>query len=96
MNNTSGKAVKKPVAIDWFLVSNDNLKKLNEWIESFGQKPEDHIEFIDQGPDGGALLVKTLEGHSYNVPPGYFILRGIEGEYYPCEPKIFEKSYNIL
>jgi len=40
------------------------------------------------------LQVNTLEGTSYEVPNGYIIIRGIEGEYYPCEAKIFDKTHN--
>ena len=34
----------------------------------------------------------TLEG-SHKVSPGDYIIRGIKGEYYPCEPDIFKKTY---
>ena len=36
-----------------------------------------------------------LEGTSYDLPDGYIIVRGVEGEFYPCEPNIFEKTYDI-
>jgi hypothetical protein len=25
--------------------------------------------------------------------PGYYIIRGVEGEFYGCEPNIFHKTY---
>jgi hypothetical protein len=36
--------------------------------------------------------ISTLEGSSY-VSKGDFVIRGIEGEFYPCKPEIFEKTY---
>ena len=85
-----GTANKKPVLIDWFKWEGD-LNDLFEWVETFGQKTSEHFQKIAFR----GLQVKTLEGSSYNVPEGYIIIRGIEGEYYPCEPTIFEKTYNI-
>jgi hypothetical protein len=36
--------------------------------------------------------IATLEG-SHIVSKGDFVIRGIKGEYYPCKPDIFEKTY---
>ena len=41
------------------------------------------------------LVVNTLEGQ-YDVYPNYYIIKGIEGELYPCEPNIFNKSYKKI
>ena len=34
----------------------------------------------------------TLEGR-HVVSEGDYIIKGIEGEFYPCKPDIFEKTY---
>lgn len=39
-----------------------------------------------------SLFIKTLEGEM-EAQPGDWIIRGVEGEYYPCKPSIFEKTY---
>lgn len=36
--------------------------------------------------------IETLEG-GHNVCPGDWIIKGIAGEFYPCKPDIFEKTY---
>ena len=87
-----GKATKKPIIID-FYQWDAQLLFLDEWVESFGQKLLEHFE-VNSGTDY-SIKVKTLEGTSYDVPLGYYIIRGVEGEYYPCEPEIFHKTYNI-
>ena len=37
--------------------------------------------------------IMTLEGSSYDVASGDWIIRGIKGEFYPCKPDIFEATY---
>ena len=36
--------------------------------------------------------VDTLEG-GHRVCPGDWIIKGIQGEHYPCKPDIFQKTY---
>lgn len=40
------------------------------------------------------LLIKTLEG-TMLAAEGDFIIKGINGEFYPCKPDIFHKTYDI-
>ena len=38
------------------------------------------------------LIIPTLEGdHAAN--PGDWIIKGVHGEFYPCKPEIFQKTY---
>lgn len=39
--------------------------------------------------------VDTLEG-GHIVCPGDFIIKGVQGEFYPCKPDIFEKTYEKI
>jgi hypothetical protein len=76
--------VKKPVEIDA--------------IEFTGYNTSDIEEFMDRrlavtGVNGRVYLnIHTLEG-DFLASPGDWIIRGIRGEYYPCKPDIFAKSY---
>lgn len=38
------------------------------------------------------LLIPTLEGN-HIASPGDFIIRGVDGECYPCKPDIFVETY---
>jgi len=38
------------------------------------------------------LLIGTLEG-DMRATPGDFIIKGVQGEFYPCKPDIFEATY---
>lgn len=37
-------------------------------------------------------VIDTLEG-KHVVSPGDWIIKGVNGEFYPCKPGIFEKTY---
>ena len=39
--------------------------------------------------------IKTLEG-VMTAKTGDYIIKGVEGEIYPCKPEIFEKTYEII
>ena len=94
MIQIAGKAVKKPVQIDWFLFrgwSVPHMKELMTWVQSFGQSFYDVVEVTS----AGRIKIKTLEGSSYSVPDGYIIIRGVKGEFYPCDPEIFNETYEI-
>lgn len=87
-----GKATKKPVEIHWFKWKQyGNIRELKSWIESFGDSFDKIIDVSENN-----IKVLTLEGSSYNVPDGYIIIRGIKGEYYPCESEIFKQTYNTI
>ena len=38
------------------------------------------------------LRIGTLEG-TMTAQLGDYIIRGVNGEFYPCKPDIFEKTY---
>lgn len=40
-------------------------------------------------------FIETLEG-GHIVCPGDWIITGVNGEYYPCKPGIFEKTYEQI
>lgn len=44
---------------------------------------------------GDDLFIGTLEG-TLHVSPGDWIIRGVEGEIYPCKPNIFSATYEAV
>ena len=40
----------------------------------------------------GGLVIKTLEGEHF-AKIGDLIIKGVQGEFYPCKPDIFEATY---
>ena len=43
-------------------------------------------------PEDGELYISTLEG-TMIARDGDFIIQGVQGEFYPCKPDIFAKTY---
>ena len=46
----------------------------------------------DDWKDRIGLTIPTLEGNMLAVENDY-IIKGVNGEFYPCKPDIFEKTY---
>lgn len=53
-----------------------------------------HVRVNPNGkPEGKTvLIIKTLEG-DMEASLGDWIIKGVNGEFYPCKPDIFEKTY---
>ena len=91
------KYQKKPIIVEALrYLGNDNI---GEVIDFVGE------ENIDLGWSGSVspLLdpialchrIRTLEGDII-LSVGDVIIKGINGEFYPCKPEIFEKTYDIV
>jgi len=46
----------------------------------------------DAGFRNGELVIATLEG-AMHASQNDYIIKGLRGEFYPCKPDIFEKTY---
>ncbi len=67
-----------------------------EAVQWTGNNHADMCEFIDPEvfeiiPRVG-LVIHTLEG-DHHASPGDYIIKGVNGEFYPCKPDIFAKTY---
>ena len=84
---TMSKFRKKPVVIEARQLTRDNGPELWEWAKS---KPH-------WSPDGevDGLTIFTLEGRM-KADFGDWIIRGVQGEFYPCKPDIFEATYEAV
>ena len=40
----------------------------------------------------GEIFIETLEGH-HKVSKNDWIIKGVQGELYPCKPDIFAQTY---
>lgn len=64
--------------------------ELPDWLTDAVNNGTIKAEF--RGEDYWYLVIKTLEG-DMDVTPNDWIIRGIEGELYPCKPAIFAATY---
>ena len=91
---------KKPVVIEavQFIEGSENpsFEFLGINKVSLDQPTEnDVIEIIPCAPCRCfSVYIKTLEG-KMKVSNGDYIIKGVNGEFYPCKPDIFEKTYDV-
>ena len=45
--------------------------------------------------DNGGITIHTLEGNML-AKDGDYIIKGVNGEFYPCKPDVFEKTYETV
>jgi hypothetical protein len=50
---------------------------------------------IDPEEDKPSLIIPTLEG-DMRVSMFDWIIKGVNGEFYPCKPDIFNKTYDAI
>ena len=98
----SNRFRKKPVVIDAVQYKSPSYSNLREFVDSFGDNGNERIKVIrDEGlnitssSSGGKLCIVTLEGNM-EISNGDFLIRGVNGEFYPCKPDIFEKTYEAV
>lgn len=79
---------KKPVLVEAVLFTGSNHEVIHAWFRSF---TDDFTKYPwRDGQD--RLIIPTLEGQ-HVASPGDMIIRGVAGEFYPCKPDIFDKTY---
>ena len=83
------KYKKKPVIIDAW--------EFDGWLDYSKTLPKEIKDAVDiiRLTQDGKLQIKTLEGNMI-ANRGDFIIKGVKGEYYPCKPDIFEKTYELV
>lgn len=72
---------KKPVVIEAVLWNGDNYKEVIDFAEN-------KILFDALGN----IWIATLEGDMI-AKKGDYIIKGVQGEFYPCKPDIFAETY---
>ena len=82
---------KKPVLIEAVQFARNNFEE----IVSF-TKGTAHTFRTERRPDGKCTcIIPTLEGE-HIATEGDYIIRGVHGEFYPCKPDIFAKTYELV
>lgn len=52
-------------------------------------------DYVAQVSSRGFLEIDTLEG-VMKASEGDFIIRGVNGEFYPCKPDVFNRTYEEI
>ena len=102
----SSKYRKKPVVIDAIQLKASNIDIVYGFV--YGNKPDlrssiaqDNWYDYCQSVIKNGLDIPTLEDggdkrakHVASI--GDYIIKGIQGEFYPCKPDIFEATYEVV
>lgn len=87
---------KKPVEIEAVRWTGNNFEEIRQFV---GQDAK--IIYHDTAWEAGArpvvavLSIHTLEGDMM-AEHGDYIIKGVNGEFYPCKPDIFAKTYEVV
>ena len=84
---------KKPVVVEAIQWTGKNLQELKNFVgDSLEYDVMDAAWEVGKGPVIVNVRIQTLEG-IHHASVGDFIIKGIRGEFYPCKPDIFAKTY---
>ena len=84
---------KKPVVIEayQFKGSSSEASAIRDWMETGNPPMQGGMNTCDIRD----LKIETLEG-AMTANPGDWIIKGVQGEFYPCKPDIFEATYEAV
>jgi hypothetical protein len=90
---------KLPVEIEAIRLGWDTWRDICDFVskEAFDRGvylDDKTFEILPEGKTSNTmgLIIKTLEGN-HLARQGDYIIKGVNGEFYPCKPDIFEKTY---
>ena len=78
-----GFYIKKPLTIEAIKITEENIEHLSKWCKG-ELEPSEYPQYIE---------IPTWEGTMKGVI-GYYIIKGLSGEFYPHEPELFERVYD--
>ncbi len=94
---------KKPVVIEAFQMTRERRQDNSEWPTwlniawnlNWHEKGAVSCEDFPNSKGDDRLLINTLEG-IHVVGWDDFIIKGVQGELYPCKPQIFAETYDLV
>lgn len=96
---------KKPVEVEAFHLKDLNYGTVIEALKFMGETVNIHKKYERLGFEtpfdrymnivctNKGIYINTLEGQML-ASVGDYIIKGVNGELYPCKPDIFEKTYD--
>jgi hypothetical protein len=85
---------KKQIVIEAIQWTGFNLDEIKDFVGKALHIDINHSLYADPSSTIN-LTIATLEG-DHICTKGDFIIKGVNGEFYPCKPDIFEKTYELV
>lgn len=83
---------KKPVEVEAIQWTGNTIEIKNFCGDKCSYDVNDSAWQVGKGVPHEELIIHTLEG-DMKASRNDYIIKGINGEVYPCKPDIFEKTY---
>lgn len=84
---------KKPVVVEAVQWTGINLEEIKSFVgENLEYSIMDGSWKVGMGKPAVSMKINTLEG-VMEASVGDYIIKGVNREFYPCKPDIFEKTY---
>lgn len=84
---------KKPQVVEALRWTGDNLEEIREFVGVERFDPtilrERHAFCQDH-----LWLWNSKELSHFFIPVGHWVIKGVEGEYFPCAPDVFKDTYD--
>lgn len=91
--DADGLRIRAQAIVDWINgLSGDAHVRDRAWMEEEGI---DVAQFIGVEGLTHSISIATLEGDMFALP-GDWVIRGVEGEFYPCKNSVFQVSYTSV
>lgn len=84
---TMGTYRKKPVTVEAIQLTAESFREVLDFV------PIDQFAAGGKDDEGRTYIsIKTLEG-TMRADIGDYVIRGVQGEFYPCKPDVFAATY---
>jgi hypothetical protein len=85
---------KKPIVVEAHQYDGTKItwKAILDWMQN-GTYVEPEVP--EGTPNVTMFSIPTLEGPMF-VKAGDYVIKGVQGEFYPCKPDIFEETYEVV
>lgn len=89
------KYKKKPIEIEALQIYG-NVSEIKDFIGDNGDAwINDAAWQVGKGRPITQVTIHTLEG-DMTAKDGDYIIKGVQGEFYPCRKEIFEQTYELV
>lgn len=83
---------KVPTVVEALQWTGSNIEQMKDFA---GDKFE-HIHPDDRIDDADAGIFDILHSTWVSVFPGNWIIKGVLGEFYPCDDTVFKQTYEVV
>ncbi|GAA3330645.1 hypothetical protein HP467_07275 [Curtobacterium albidum] len=85
---------KKPVEIEaqQYTDAKSGSEIIQRILDADGSASLHCVDPDEQDHGGHTIRIRTLEGDMH-ASLGDWVIRGVQGEFYPCKPDIFAETY---